>query len=280
MSRDLERPVGIFNRKHSRKTGRRVGDVPTLIRALGVTEPGVADDARAALTSLAGVDLGPDGDAWRAWWRQRGPEMARREADRASAADLFTALRHHLLTGQWALVAHTLSASLRSGMAGGELLDFLRRSAPILRRAYRDASVKDVACEGNSAQLRVDWGEVGFEFRDIELCREGGVWKFKGLPWGSRTVARSAGASRQMGGAGCVVRPRRRFLRNLLVDAAIVLALPGTVAVLWLVHPPILVPAALLAVPMMFFCSVVFGRHRRARDVRNALQRMRTERRG
>jgi hypothetical protein len=49
------------------------GDVPMLIKALGVHSHGVAEQARKTLTHLAGRDMGSEPEPWLTWWQASQP---------------------------------------------------------------------------------------------------------------------------------------------------------------------------------------------------------------
>lgn len=125
--------------------------------------------------------------------RHRKPPGAEDELG-AAAWDLFNWLRGSVTSGRWEAVYGMLSARLRTGARADELVRYLTRSAPRLRKAYRDAKVRRVRADGARAVLEVDWGRAGFALPELELVRESGSWRFDTVPWAGHLVSRQRGA--------------------------------------------------------------------------------------
>ncbi len=160
------------------------------------------------------------------------------EDERGAAAwDLFNRLRGSVTSGRWEAVYGMLSARLRTGARAEELVGYLSRSAPRLRKAYRDAEVRRVRAGGARAVLEVDWGRAGFVLPELELVRESGAWRFDTVPWAGHLVARTAGtregeASEYMAASGASRWGRGRAGRlSWGISVAVILAVPCLVAI-------------------------------------------------
>ena len=232
--------LGLLQRLGSIGHGRlRSGDVPLLIRALSIPTGGVDLEARRALTALAGRDLGGESGPWLEWWRRRGAELRDRQAASAAAGALFARLRECVLTGRWIEVGELLSERMRRAVPAGELGRVMAASAAALRRAYRESRFAGLRAAGRRGTLAVDWGEEGFEFRELPLVRETGGWRLDALPWGRRLVRmapRKVETNRQL----TQLRPRGRpsvFTAGCspvaLLATLLALAIP---AALWRLH--------------------------------------------
>jgi hypothetical protein len=314
LAKGLKEAFGTFGKIGFHKGLPSVKDIPVIIKALAVREPGVADEAHSALVWLTGIDCGRDQRAWHDWWREHGPEMARREAERKAAEDLFLELKRDVLTGRWNRVHATLCAGLRSRIGGDELEGFMRRSAAVLRGVYRDAKPAGVKVKGSEARVTIDWGEVGFDFREIGLVREDGGWRFGRLPWGKKAVRQprkvetwrpaerptlpfvkrtrsAAPAAPSAPGAHAeqyIARGRRRHLNEVATRVAIIFVAIGG---LWgLYHlctwsETAMVICAWVGIAALFGCvplallyCMLFGRLRGSREIREDMRAWRKAR--
>ncbi len=291
MSSDLDRAAIGFGGAKLKHGGRATtGDVPLLIKALSVRVPGVAADARAALTKLAGKDYGPDPARWQSWWRSREPEVGANATDLEEARLLFARLRGGFMGGDSRAVLSTFSSALRVRWGLGRLEKFVRASEAPLRRAYRDATVTAVRVDGNRGSLVIDWGEWGFEFAGLPLVLEGGRWRVAARPW-ARKVVRTQRLADGTICAGDLRRPRgdcasearvrgwtERASRRRWASAATMLAVFVAYLGLWLLltvglrqHVRFAEDFVLWGVPAACAAGLVwlmFSRFRTSRDIR------------
>jgi hypothetical protein len=181
---------------------------------------------------------------------RRRPHGARCGRGRAAEA-LFGSLRRAVISGRWEEIYGMLSARVRAKLTPEKLLGHLRRNAPMLRRAYRDAEVTSVSVSGERARLELNWGRAGFALHALELVEERGSWRFDTLPWTTKLILRDWGtrageASAYVAARGAESRARRRPGKlHWLLGGALALAVPCLVTFFaifchsWLIAAPL-----------------------------------------
>jgi len=293
-------PLEVFKSFGPHKGLPSRGDVPHLLRMLEVVDARVAGEAHRALVWITGVDCGRDAVAWQRWWREHGSELAGVEKDREAVRNLFRALKGDLLTGRWAEAVGRLSTRVRATRSDEERAGFIGRYGQLLRKVYRDARAELVSVNGDRGRISVNWGELGFEFTDIEVVRDPEGWRMDRLPW-ARRVVRSHGdvhraaefAGRVLpvvGGRRAVVpesapgsmrHTRWRWRINtggliavviaagLVFGALHVIFFGGAEARRWVLGLGVM--ALVGAAPLMLFCGMIFDRFRGSREIRRDL---------
>jgi hypothetical protein len=81
IDKGLEAALGTFRKFGAHRGLPGAGDVPMLIKALGMTNAAVAEEAHRSLVWLSGEDLGWDPEDWRAWWQANGDAITGEHAD-------------------------------------------------------------------------------------------------------------------------------------------------------------------------------------------------------
>jgi len=167
-----------------------VKDVPLLIRALEIDDDFTRENARMWLAKLSGQDYGDDVARWEAWWQAERPRLKREEADEHAAEFLFASLRQDVMTGRWSDVRLTMARELRKGMSAADLAAELKAHKRDLRAVFRDAKITSLDLGATEGIITVDWGEVGFESKELPIVREGPEWRFAERPWTGSLVRR------------------------------------------------------------------------------------------
>jgi hypothetical protein len=293
----LQDATAIFKKLGPHKGLPKLGDIPLLIKSLSVAERAVAREAHDALVWLSGMDLGTDPQPWLAWWSEESPRQAHRKRNRKSARDMFGGFKSDVLTGRWESAASRLSRRLREKQSASDCIQFMRQSGRLLRKVYRDARIASLQLSGDSGQITVDWGELGFEFKGIRLVREGGSWQLDSFPWGKKVSVqkRDIAQSNDVTFSGSdptsvescqpISRRRRRGSLSAGTVGSVLAALGLIFGFLYLMEHSssgtgntifyALAMVGIVSVPISVFYCMFFGRVRKSRDIIEDLRRHR-----